>query len=1129
MVLWGYCISQTCRFGIFIGLLALGYELSSETGVKAWTYHYSINPNRNWDSARDWCRQHYTDMVAIQNQREIAYLNEILPKNKYYYWIGIRKVSGVWTWVGTNKTLTEEAKNWAKGEPNNRGKKNQEDCVEIYIKRDQEAGKWNDQSCRNEKGALCYHASCREESCSTQAECVETIGNYTCKCYPGFQGLRCEEAVACGVLKAPEHGSLQCSHTYGSFRFNSSCAFRCAQGFLLVGEPRLLCQASSRWDADPPSCKAQQCEVLTAPLHGSLHCSHPHEEFSFNSSCNVRCEEGFLLNGTASIQCTSLGVWTEPPPLCQAKQCDVLTAPLHGSLHCSHPHEEFSFNSSCNVSCEEGFLLNGTASIQCTSLGVWTEPPTLCQAQQCDVLTAPLHGSLHCYHPHVEFSFNSSCNVSCEEGFLLNGTASIQCTSLGVWTEPPPLCQAQQCDVLTAPLYGSLHCSHPHEEFSFNSSCNVRCEEGFLLNGTASIQCTSLGVWTEPSPLCQARQCLPLVAPGRGQMNCSHPHSLFSFGSSCELGCEEGFVLRGAPTLQCTESGFWSHTAPSCQAQRCNVLTAPLHGSLHCSHPHEEFSFNSSCNVRCEEGFLLNGTASIQCTSAGVWTEPSPLCQAQQCDVLTAPLHGSLHCYHPHEEFSFNSSCNVSCEEGFLLNGTASIQCTSLGVWTELPPLCQAQQCEVLTAPLHGSLHCSHPHEEFSFNSSCNVSCEEGFLLNGTASIQCTSLGVWTEPPPLCQARQCLPLVAPGRGQMNCSHPHSLFSFGSSCELGCEEGFVLRGAPTLQCTESGLWSHTAPSCQAQQCEVLTAPLHGSLHCYHPHEEFSFNSSCNVSCEEGFLLNGTASIQCTSLGAWTEPPPFCQARQCLPLVAPGRGQMNCSHPHSLFSFGSSCELGCEEGFVLRGAPTLQCTEFGLWSHTAPSCQAQRCNVLTAPLHGSLHCSHPHEEFSFNSSCNVSCEEGFLLNGTASIQCTSAGVWTEPPPLCQVVQCQALGDLLPPFLSMKCSNPLGIFSFRSQCFFHCGNGSSLNGTSKLSCASNGTWNAPRPSCTEPEMTFGTGLLISAGVGFASAVSLLLLGGLVFLIASHLSKRAHKYHLKTRDFAVLGELENPAYEEG
>ncbi|KAJ8376126.1 hypothetical protein SKAU_G00067060 [Synaphobranchus kaupii] len=1439
MLLWGHCISQKCHFGLLIGLFALGYDLSAETGVQAWTYHYSISPNRNWNSARDWCRQHYTDMVAIQNQGEIAYLNENLPKNRYYYWIGIRKVRGLWTWVGTNKTLTRESENWAKREPNNRGKKQQEDCVEIYIKRDSEAGKWNDNSCKNAKGALCYHASCREQSCRTQTECVETIGNYTCNCHPGFQGLRCEEAVACGFLQAPERGSLQCTHTYGSFRFNSSCAFRCAQGFLLKGASHLQCQASGRWDADPPSCQAvkcpelsraptrgsmncshpvephsfdstcdftceegfvlkgpssiqcnpsgswtddmpiceaRRCDVLTAPLHGSLHCSHPHEEFSFNSSCNVTCEEGFLLNGTASIQCTSLGLWTEPLSLCQARQClplvapsrgqmncshphshfsfgsscelgceegfvlrgaptlqctesglwshtapscqarrcDVLIPPLHGSLHCSHPHEEFSFNSSCNVSCEEGFLLNGTASIQCTSLGMWTEllplcqarqclplvapsrgqmncshphshfsfgsscelgceegfvlrgAPTLqctesglwshtapsCQARRCDVLTAPLHGSLHCSHPHEEFSFNSSCNMSCEEGFLLNGTASIQCTSLGVWTEPLPLCQARRCDVLTPPLHGSLHCSHPHEEFSFNSSCNVSCEEGFLLNGTASIQCTSLGMWTELLPLCQARQCLPLVAPSKGQMNCSHPHSHFSFGSSCELGCEEGFVLRGAPTLQCTESGLWSHTAPSCQVRRCDVLTAPLHGSLHCSHPHEEFSFNSRCDMSCEDGFLLNRTASIQCTSLGVWTEPLPLCQARQClplvapsrgqmncshphshfsfgsscelgceegfvlrgaptlqctesglwshtapscqaqrcDVRTAPLHGSLHCFHPHEEFSFNSSCNVTCEEGFLLNRTASIQCTSLGVWTEPLPLCQARQClplvapsrgqmncshphshfsfgsscelgceegfvlrgaptlqctesglwshtapscrarrcDVLTPPLHGSLHCSHPHEEFSFNSSCNVSCEEGFLLNGTASIQCTSLGGWTEPLPLCQAQQCLPLVAPGRGQMNCSHPHSHFSFGSSCELGCEEGFVLRGAPTLQCTESGLWSHTVPSCQARRCDILTAPLYGSLHCSHPYEEFSFNSSCNLSCEEGFLLNGTASIQCTSLGLWTEPLPLCQARQCLPLVAPSRGQMNCSHPHSHFSFGSSCELACEEGFVLRGAPTLQCTESGLWSHTVPSCQARRCDVQTAPLHGSLNCSHPHEEFSFNSSCNVTCEEGFLLNGTASIQCTSLGLWTEPPPICQVVRCQTLGDLLPPFLSAKCSDPLGIFSFGSQCFFHCGNGSTLNGTARLSCASNGMWNAPRPSCTEPQMTVGTGMLISAGVGFASAISLLLLCGLVFLTVSHLSRRAQKQFLEARDIAIWEELENPAFEE-
>lgn len=99
-------------------------------------------------------------MVAIQNQEEIGHLNTWLPRKPTYYWIGIRKINDVWTWVGTNKTLTPEATNWAQGEPNN-GKRRQrgsssEDCVEMYIKREQQTGKWNDERCEKSKTALCY-------------------------------------------------------------------------------------------------------------------------------------------------------------------------------------------------------------------------------------------------------------------------------------------------------------------------------------------------------------------------------------------------------------------------------------------------------------------------------------------------------------------------------------------------------------------------------------------------------------------------------------------------------------------------------------------------------------------------------------------------------------------------------------------------------------------------------------------------------------------------------------------------------------------------------------------------------------------------------------------------------------
>lgn len=99
-------------------------------------------------------------MVAIQNREEIEHLKSILPYKSGYYWIGIRKVNDVWTWVGTNKSLTAEATNWATNEPNN-GKNGQttgqaEDCVEMYIKRQKDEGKWNDERCSKQKTALCY-------------------------------------------------------------------------------------------------------------------------------------------------------------------------------------------------------------------------------------------------------------------------------------------------------------------------------------------------------------------------------------------------------------------------------------------------------------------------------------------------------------------------------------------------------------------------------------------------------------------------------------------------------------------------------------------------------------------------------------------------------------------------------------------------------------------------------------------------------------------------------------------------------------------------------------------------------------------------------------------------------------
>lgn len=141
---------------------------------EAWSYHASTS-TMTFNEASAYCQRHYTHLVAIQNQAEIQYLNSLFSHSPTYYWIGIRKINETWTWIGTKKALTPEATNWAPGEPNN--KKKNEDCVEIYIQRDKDAGMWNDEPCNKKKLALCYTGTrLPQESLGAVLETAQMVG-----------------------------------------------------------------------------------------------------------------------------------------------------------------------------------------------------------------------------------------------------------------------------------------------------------------------------------------------------------------------------------------------------------------------------------------------------------------------------------------------------------------------------------------------------------------------------------------------------------------------------------------------------------------------------------------------------------------------------------------------------------------------------------------------------------------------------------------------------------------------------------------------------------------------------------------------------------------------------------------
>ncbi|XP_063748264.1 P-selectin isoform X2 [Eleginops maclovinus] len=1000
---------------LIAALVGFVQDLSSGGGAEAWSYGYSISPSRRWLEARQWCQQHFTDMVPLRNQEESDFLNNFLPFNKRYYWIGISKSEGGWVWTETDEKVPEYAQHWAPEEPDDIAA---QDCVEIYIKRDNDTVLWNNESCRKKKGTVCYTASCKPDSCSANADCVETVGNYTCKCHPGFLGPRCEEAITCKPLQDLEQGDSECSQPYGSNRFSSSCRFYCDLGYDMVGESTLLCQASGLWNLPVPRCQLKKCSSDFFPVAGNVTCVDAVEPFSFGSQCNFTCQEGYSLTRDDTYTCLSSGQWSNPTPTCEVVQCNRLKTPPHASMQCQDPLGVPSYGSMCFVQCEEGFDLIGGNMTKCSAQGNWSHELPVCQAKRCPTLSSPSHGSLVCSGPHGEFSFASLCTKTCDEGFLLNGTNSTECTSEGVWSADIPQCLGKSCPTLRSPSHGSLVCSGPHGEFSFASQCTSTCKEGFIMNGTADTECTSLGMWSTDIPRCLAKSCPTLSSPSHGSLVCSGPHGEFSFASQCTSTCEEGFVMNGTADIECTSLGTWSTDIPRCLAKSCPTLSSPSHGSLVCSGPHGEFSFASQCTSTCEEGFVMNGTADTECTSLGMWSTDIPRCLAKRCPTLSSPSHGSLVCSGPHGEFSFASLCTKTCDEGFLLNGTNSTECTSEGVWSADIPQCLAKSCPTLSSPSHGSLVCSGPHGELSFASQCTSTCEEGFVMNGTADTECTSLGTWSTDIPRCLAKSCPTLSSPSHGSLDCSGPHGEFRFASQCTSTCKDGFVMNGTADTECTSLGTWSTDIPRCLAKRCPTLSSPSHGSLVCSGPHGEFSFASQCTSTCEEGFVMNGTVDTECTSLGMWSSELPHCLAQRC-PLLdkAPHHGRMNCSHPYSPFSYGSHCDFECNEGFWLRGTPTTTCNDSGHWSQDRPSCQPLQCEAIPA-LSGSLsmNCSHPLRNFSFGSQCFFDCEEGFSLNGTEVLFCSSSGIWNDSLPNC-------IGDM-PLGADMLLSSGLGI---------------------------------------------------------------------------------------------------------
>ena len=212
--------------------------------------------------------------------------------------------------------------------------------------------------------------------------------------------------------------------------------------------------------------------------------------------------------GTSSSECTSLGTWSTDIPCCQGEENVEFCILICSSVGILMVYWFIALSVPLQLEHVPIWTLQPMAPYPVpipmgrSGLGLGAHQPVRRVFSWMGRLTqsAPLwaHGTQTPHFAQVE-KHKFLCYLIRNQQRWLNGSVEWLC----IFTVCPP---AKRCPALNRPSHGSLSCSHPNGAFSFASQCTSDCEEGFLLNGTSSSECTSLGTWSTDLPQCLGKK-----------------------------------------------------------------------------------------------------------------------------------------------------------------------------------------------------------------------------------------------------------------------------------------------------------------------------------------------------------------------------------------------------------------------------------------------------------------------------------------------------------------------------------------------------------------------------------------------------------------------------------------------
>ncbi|XP_066245483.1 uncharacterized protein [Euwallacea similis] len=370
--------------------------------------------------------------------------------------------------------------------------------------------------------------------------------------------------------------------------------------------------------------------------------------------------------------------------------------------------------------------------------------------------------------------------------------------------------------------------------------------------------------------------------------------------------------------------------------------------------------------------------------------------------------------------------------------------------------------------------------------------------------------------PPTLELENCPPFLS-------IEHGKSVFKILPNGTLGaivmCHENYTLIGPKMAQCID-GDWKFGSdemfPRC-GLRCSPPPYLEHGTLSLqkriddvYSPSGSYSEGTIVSYNCDAGFTLEPEASsIRVCDKGFWTGADAYCRELREMSCPRPPRIQNGYTdflyNEPALVGFKISYE--CNAGYRLVGSETIMCNGEGIWVPEAPSCVSQdesglglsnrQCSVedlLSPEMQVRMHLNQVSTTL-VEVSCRENYQDFIFPCSNAKFYCEQ-GKWKGIYPRCG----EAFGCKSPPSVSYSLAinrnfetsyDPKGnpFCPFKSQVSYECLKGYMLEGSSVITCQSNGCWEATEgwPRCVRikennyfVELNNINALLISSATG-------------------------------------------------